>query len=32
MYTNILRKISKFGEWFAGHCSGDGGGGGGHCS
>lgn len=27
MYTNILRKISKFGEWFAGHCSG-----GGHCS
>lgn len=33
MYTKFLRKVVKFGQWFAGHCSGDGGSGGsGHCS
>lgn len=36
MYTDILRKIVMVGQWFAGHCSGDGtkpgGGGSGHCS
>ena len=30
MYTKMLRKIVKIGQWFAGNCSGDGGNG--HCS